>query len=142
MAKSERGDLMEFQKDVDAMARTAWAEARGEGVIGMFAVMCVIMNRVHDTRWPDTAHGVCFQNWQFSCWNPYDANGDKARTITENDALFDCAMAMARTLMQGQAGDDPTDGANHYYAAYIKPPTWIENMEHKVTLGTHKFFKG
>ena len=33
--------------DLDTLARTLWAEARGEGVAGMEAVAAVIMNRVN-----------------------------------------------------------------------------------------------
>src|SRR5215468_10322728 len=78
------------QAEIDTVARTVWAEARGEGVAGMTAVACVIMNRARIASQYKQDHGrphplfgdgtlasCCTHPWQFSCWNENDPNRQK-----------------------------------------------------------------
>ena len=37
--------------DTEVFAKTLWGEARGEGIIGMLAVACVIKNRINRPGW-------------------------------------------------------------------------------------------
>lgn len=70
------------EQDIDVLARTIWAEARGEGMAGQVAVGWAIRNRVdadlgHDGKadwWGEGYVGVCKAPWQFSCWNKNDPN--------------------------------------------------------------------
>lgn len=48
----------EIDEDIDTMARTIWGEARGEGVQGMQAIACVIMNRFHEKKWYSVITGT------------------------------------------------------------------------------------
>ena len=64
--------------DTDILARTIFGEARGEGLEGMEAVACVIINRVKAKKWftgyelingvkvPNVAQ-TCLKKAQFSC---------------------------------------------------------------------------
>ena len=62
--------------DEDAVARTLWAEARGEGFEGMKAVAHVIINRwKRRHRKESTLCGVATEPWQFSAWNPQIVTG-------------------------------------------------------------------
>ena len=48
------------------MADNLFHEAKVDGMRGMEAVAAVVMNRVHDSRWPDSVCGVVYQPSQFS----------------------------------------------------------------------------
>jgi len=128
-------------EDVKAMAQTAWGEARGEGIQGMLAVMWVILNRCDDPRWPDSPYDVAHQPWQFSVWNPGDPNRERMEQVTENDCGYNAALGLARALLEGFDDEDPTHGADHYFANYIETPWWVEDMVHTTTIGVHNFYK-
>ena len=54
------------QYELDALARLVWAEARGEGDLGMRLVVHVVLNRVQSPSFPNTIMEVIFQQGQFS----------------------------------------------------------------------------
>ena len=62
----------------EVLARTLYGEARGEGLPGIEAVACVILNRVAFAKargrywWGNTVSQVCLKPGQFSCWNAGD----------------------------------------------------------------------
>ena len=127
--------------DVDTAARTAWGEARGDGILGMLAVIWVIYNRARDNRWPDSPAGVARQPWQFSVWNQDDPNRIKIEQLSGNDELFNAAKGMARAIFDGQGGEDPTMGADHYFALWIDMPPWADQMTQTTEIGSHRFLK-
>jgi N-acetylmuramoyl-L-alanine amidase len=122
----------EVGSDIDVMARTMWAEARGDGPPGMTAVAAVIMNRLRSplhTRYGRTVAGVCKRRKQFSCWNPalpdYQATAaDQAvyqalLAVNSSDPDFRTALQIATEAVQGDL-EDPTRGALNYVAAWEK----------------------
>jgi len=133
-------------KDRDVLARTLWAEARGEGLAGMVAVAWTIRNRVNDGKdrswWGEGYAGVCQKPWQFSCWNANDPNypfltGMKMIPFRE---LAQCRIA-ADQVVDGKV-PDPTGAATHYYATTMpKPPKWVVGAKQTLKLGHHIFFK-
>lgn len=139
------------ERDVDVLARTIWAEARGEGVAGQVAVGRCIRNRVEadlgcDGKpdwWGEGYVGVCQAPWQFSCWNKSDPNyayltGAKAIPETE----YARAREAAVTAMTSKE-PDPTSGATHYYSTTMaSPPKWTGHPARRTTkIGRHIFFK-
>lgn len=126
--------------DVDALARTLYGEARGEGVAGMEAVASVILNRVFDRRWPDRIKGVCLQSKQFSTWNFNDSNRRKALGVQVGDALFDKCLSISTRAFNGQLRD-ATGGANHFHTAAIDP-SWNRRMNRTARIGAHIFWRG
>jgi spore germination cell wall hydrolase CwlJ-like protein len=127
--------------DLKALAQTAWGEARGEGLDGMRAVMWVIVNRVEDSRWPNSVFEVVHQRWQFSAWNPGNPNRERMEQVNENDAPYDAALGMGRVILEGLDREDPTFGANHYFADSIVAPDWAREMTHTATIGNHRFYR-
>lgn len=132
-----------MKKDADVLARTIWAEARGEGQCGMEAVACVIMNRVNSgiSWWGKTIITVCLKPWQFSCWNNDDPNKKKALEVTITNPLFKIAMEIAEKAVDGIL-DDITNGADHYYSKSMKePPKWAVDKKPVADVGNHLFFR-
>lgn len=132
--------------DVETVARTAWAEARGEGVSGMEAVASVIMNRVALARearfakqFGATPAEVCFKPYQFSCWNPGDPNRALALTIHNPNPLFIECLSLAIRAVHGLLRDR-TLGATHYHTDQIKPP-WSLQLHFTIRIGRHLFYR-
>lgn len=135
--------------DLETLARTLYGEARGETWAGRRAVAHVILNRVQDTRWPDTVAEVCRQKWQFSCWNENDPNCTVLQAAGLDDpALRDCLTCAMEALGllagMGLTSEDPTGGANHYLTkrlAETNPPRWYDPSKVTATMGNHVFLK-
>ena len=125
--------------DLDIVACTVWGEARGEGRKGMQAVAEVILNRVKDSRWPDTPSDVAKQPRQFSAWNTGDPNRAKMSFLSLDDPGFRNAY---RAVLDALEGANITFGANHYFASYIAMPKWARRMELVAEIGRHRFYKG
>ncbi len=128
-------------EDINTVARTAWAEARGEGPLGMRAVVWVIHNRWADKRWPKTYAGVCQQRRQFSCWNKTDPNRAKLLKVDFEDHSFRVAYGIAAAIMAGME-QDVTGQANHYHADYLDPPpNWANPNKLTCRIYRHIYFR-
>ena len=136
--------------DVDILARTLYGEARGEGIDGIEAVACVIMNRYKARKWytgyviengqkvPSVAQ-TCLKKWQFSCWNKNDPNYNVIKNVTEQDAVFARCLAVARRAIKGEL-KDWTNGAVYYHTKQIKP-VWAQGKYPCYALKNHLFYK-
>ena len=113
--------------------KTLIAEAGGEGNEGMHAVANVIRNRA--AKRGLTVEQVCLQRLQFSAWNK--GAGPVDRMVRRERAIWDDAL----TAWQASATEDITGSADHYYASYIRRPSWAKKMRHTVTIGKHQFYR-
>lgn len=131
--------------DLDVFARTLFGEAAGEGRRGIEAVAAVIMNRVADRRFPNSARAVCLAPSQFSMWNPSYRNSDpnslRALSITDSNSTFKTCLEVASDALSGRL-KDPTGGAHHYYAPKVVTPPWAASAKSSVTIGNHIFLVG
>ena len=68
--------------DINALARMLYGEARGvKSTTEKAACVWVVLNRVDDPRWPDTAIEVLSQPWQFGGYSESNPIEDWARTL-------------------------------------------------------------
>ncbi len=124
---------------VDVLARTLWAEARGEKEHGLKAVACVIVNRVRKGGWwGDTVEKVCRYPSQFSCWNPGTQSLAQLRSVTEANTEFRLCQLIARAAIAGEFADE-TKGACHYHR-YDVQPDWSRGHLPSAAIGAHRFF--
>ena len=105
------------------------AEARGEPYIGQVAVGAVIMNRIRDSRFPNTLSGVIYQPWAFTAV----ARGHIWEE-TPSDQIVKATLAAYR-------GWDPTYGCVYYYNAAKVETNWIFSRKTVRTIGKHIFAK-
>ncbi|MCX2561087.1 cell wall hydrolase [Acetobacter farinalis] len=130
-----------MKSPVDIAARTAWGEARGEGVAGLHAVLNVIANRVAQPGWwGHDIVSVCTARSQFSCWNMTDPNRSALLRVTRADPQFRQALDLALLLLR-QTLPDSTGGADHYYDWRSKAPLWAQPQFYTKTLGHHAFYR-
>ena len=116
--------------DIQLMARAINGEARGEPYEGQVAIGAVILNRVKDSRFPNTIAGVIYQSGAFTAV----ADGQI------NQAMEDEATVMkaARDAMNGW---DPTGGAVYYFNPATATNKWIWSRPLIKTIGKHRFCK-
>lgn len=131
-----------------AVAATIWAEARAELIEGEVAVGCVIRNRVlRPHRFGDTWTDVCLAKWQFSCWLPQGGESNYRMLMARCEAALKGALpwpAQALWIADGiisGAIEDRVARADHYFAAYIKPPTWAIGRTPVAVIGVHRFYQ-
>ena len=90
--------------DLQLMARAINGEARGEPYEGQVAVGAVILNRVKDSRFPNSISGVIYQSGAFTAVS----DGQINVTIKEDTTVYKAA----RDAMNGW---DPTGGCVYYF---------------------------
>lgn len=138
----------------EALARTIFAEASGEGFAGMMAVGLVIMNRqlAKATWWGKTIKEICLKSsakgvHQFSCWNEGDPN--RARiTVEEMPDSYEWSVCLfIADLILEDLADRPgpqqlydfTAGSCHYHTKAVHP-RWSRGHAPALELGAHVFF--
>jgi spore germination cell wall hydrolase CwlJ-like protein len=126
------------QSDEQIVAETLLGEARGEGRVGLYAVACVIQERINDKRWPSTGRKVCLQPKQFSCWNGRAIKCSLAGNKKIKHREY--ALSLARVIVAKKKLKDITDKANHYHAVGVHP-RWARGIKPVVVLGRHIFYR-
>jgi spore germination cell wall hydrolase CwlJ-like protein len=109
-------------------------EARSESIRGQAAVAQVILNRVHDLRYPNDVCGVVNQRHQFSFMH------DGKPELLDRPLAWRRARAVAKLVASGTL-DAGIGNADHYYALWAPTPYWAADMVATVTIGQHTFFE-
>jgi N-acetylmuramoyl-L-alanine amidase len=126
-ANNSTGGVNGFSSsDVYLLARTIYAEGRGEPYTGQVAIGAVVLNRVRDKAFPNTISGVVYQKYAFT------AVSDGQINLTPNDT----AMKAARDALNGW---DPTGGALYYYNPAVATSSWIFDRQTVTVIGKHVF---
>jgi N-acetylmuramoyl-L-alanine amidase len=116
--------------DIQLLARAINGEARGEPYEGQVAIGAVILNRVKDSRFPNTIAGVIYQSGAFTAVSDGQIN-----QAMEDEATV---MKAARDAMNGW---DPTNGAVYYFNPATATNKWIWSRPLIKTIGKHRFCK-
>ena len=128
------------------LAQNIYYEARGSSYADMIAVADVVLNRVEDTRYPNTvcevvqqgeknANGTmkrhrCQFSWYCDGKSDWPANTD-AWVLAQQIAYNMYTLDNFRGL---------TEGATHYHADYVNP-SWARTLTLTGTIGVHKFYR-
>ena len=116
--------------DIQLMARAINGEARGETYEGQVAVGAVILNRVKDSRFPNTISGVIYQSGAFTAVSDGQINA----TISEGSTVYKAAQ-------DAMNGWDPTGGCVYYFNPATATNKWIWSRPLVKTIGKHRFCK-
>jgi len=127
------------------MALNVYHEARNQSLVGQIAVAQVTVNRVSDSRYPDTVCGVVKQSITYSSGDPVknkcqfswycDGKSDKPK---DEDSYY-TALHIARKMLEGNLIDF-TEGATHYHATYLRPD-WAETKTYITQIDDHIFYR-
>lgn len=121
------------------LTEALYFEARGESVMGQFAVAEVILNRMDHNRFPDTVCGVVNQgsgNGKYRCQFTYTCDG-KLEVINEKKAWESVGKVAALALTMDKR--PLTHGATYYHTNYVSP-SWSKKFARTTTIGTHHFY--
>ncbi len=114
--------------DVQLLARAINGEARGEPYEGQVAVGAVILNRVKDSKFPNTIAGVIYQKGAFTAV----ADGQINVPIEEGATVVKAAQDALN-------GWDPTNGAIYYFNPDTATNKWIWSRPLIKKIGKHRF---
>lgn len=108
------------------LAKVIYAEARGESYTGQVAIGAVVLNRVRDSRFPNTIAGVIYQPWAFTAVNDGQIN------LEPNQKAYQAADDALN-------GWDPTYGCVYYYNPQTATSKWIFTTKKVTQIGKHVF---
>lgn len=108
------------------LAKVIYAEARGESYTGQVAIGAVVLNRVADSRFPNTVAGVIYQPWAFTAVNDGQIN------LEPNQKAYQAADDALN-------GWDPTYGCVYYYNPATATSKWIWTTKKVTQIGKHVF---
>lgn len=121
------------------LTQALYFEARGEPIVGQYAVAEVILNRVDATNYPNTICGVISQGTgrRFACQFTYTCDG-LSDEMTDAGAMHRLGH-IARIMIDG-APRDLTEGATHYHADWVSP-RWAQVYPQTASIGIHQFYR-
>lgn len=134
------------EKDVYCLTRNAYYEAKGDSQMSQVAVTHVVLNRMHDGKFPKEACDVVYQKnrnenkqtivcqFSWTCDRSLMTRRIDEKSWTESLAAVQKAIAMYY-----QRGVDVTDGATYYHATYINPG-W-RHLQRITSIGSHIYYK-
>ena len=147
---------------VECLTLNMYHEARNQGTAGLFAVSAVVLNRVNDSRFPNSICEVIYQgpvreSWktrkyknlaedkrvyfpikhkcQFSWW--CDGKSDTPHNQKKYEEILDLSKAI---LYNEISFVDITDGALFYHADHITPG-WAKTKQRTTEIGDHIFYR-
>ena len=146
------GDL---ERQARCMALIAYAEAAGEGALGLEAVMNVVRNRMRDDRFPDDACAVVLAPGQFQ---PVGESAALRRVLEDpesyelreafggrmvDEAVLRALLDAATKSLRWKIGNsDPTGGALFFVNPALmdldKCP-WFAGLQRTAVIGQHVF---
>ena len=115
-------------QNLNLLARAVYSEARGEPYTGQVAIAAVVLNRVRDSRFPNTISGVIYQPGAFTAVNDGQFN------LAPNETAYKAA----RDALNGW---DPTYGCIYYFNPATATSSWIWSRPIIIKIGKHNFCK-
>jgi len=118
-------------EDLQCLAENVYHEARGEPLVGQYAVAEVTMNRVRSREFPDSVCGVVHQRGAFS-WT--HGAGRPAPTGYE----WQRAQAIAEAVYDND--EAPLVAGALYYHTTRVSPDWAATRNQVTRIGRHLFY--
>ncbi len=129
------GPVASFQHQSRLMVADAvYREAEGEMDLGKCLVAAVIVNRVHDGRWPNSIKGVLEQRAQFSIFD--SSNSRSSIQIGADDPNWRRSLLCADMALRGEPGWT----YNHFHSTAVDPE-WNKSAVLRNVVGNHVFLE-
>ncbi|MEO6300903.1 MAG: cell wall hydrolase [Paracoccaceae bacterium] len=121
----------------DCLRKALYFEARGESMMGEFAVAEVILNRVDSPDYPKSVCNVVHASGGGACAFSYVCDG--VRDVMHEPGAADRAGRIARVMLDG-ATRSLTQGATYFHTRHVRPD-WGDVVQ-TAAIGDHLFFRG
>ena len=138
---------------VKCLALNMYHEARDQGTAGKLAVSAVVINRVSDSRFPNTICEVIKQGPTRKSWRDPSVSYpiknrcqfswycDGISDEVKDEKTYQKILDFARLIMHNDIQFvDITDGATHYHADNVKPD-WADTKTRTTEIGDHIFYR-
>lgn len=113
-------------EEIMLLSKLVAGEARGESYEGQVAVAAVVINRVRDSRFPDTLEGVIYQKNAFS-------------VVRNGKINVEPTSSTYRAAQEALYGKDPTNDAIYFWNPDISTCNWINTLSPHLRIGNHVF---
>lgn len=118
--------------EMDLLARLVRAEAGGEIYLGQVAVAATVLNRVKDSRYPNSVSGVIYQV----------SGGYYQYCPVENGTInIPAGETAGRAVRDAVNGSDPSLGATGFYNPQKTTNQWVRSQPVTTVIGNHIFFR-
>ena len=130
------------------LALNTYHEAKNQSMIGQIATAQVVMNRVADSRYPNSVCEVVKQGPKYKgsdvpvrhkCQFSWFCDGKSDEPKRDSKEWFK-AQDYARIVLSGRIVLDVTEGATHYHATYVKP-SWAKTKTRTTRIESHIFYR-
>ena len=119
------------EDDLYWLSRIISAESQGEPLAGQIAVGTVVLNRVEHPDFPDTIHGVIFDDAYAIQFEPVENGAIYAEPVPSS--ILAARMVLSGTRIAG--------GSLYFYNPALSEDTWIaSHRTYYTTIGSHRFF--
>jgi len=146
----------------ECLALNMYYEARSQGTAGLFAVSAVVLNRVNDSRFPNSVCEVVEQGPIRESWKTRENKSlpeskrkyypiknrcqfswfcDGKSDTPRNKKMYQELLDLAKLIMYNELIlVDITDGALFYHADYVTPG-WAKTKQKTVEIQDHIFYR-
>jgi len=134
------------------LSLNVYHEAKNQSIVGQAAVAEVVMNRVQDSRYPNTVCEVVKQGPHRPSWKDPNKEHpirhkcqfswycDGKSDEPKDDKHWHQAKEIARLVLYDRIVIDVTEGATHYHATYVKP-AWARTKTRTTRIESHIFYR-
>ena len=133
--------LLSFSAKADSplecLAKNIYFESRNQPWVGKLAVAQVTLNRVADSRFPDSICDVVKQQKKNTCQFSWYCDG---LSDTPHDVKEWKQSLVIAIYSQVAEIPDVTEGSLWYHATYIDPPYWARVFTKKLVIQDHIFY--
>ena len=134
------------------LALNTYHEAKNQSMIGQVATAQVVMNRVKDSRFPNTVCEVVKQGPPSPSWEDpkkeypgrhkcqFSWYCDGKDDTPKNEKAWKTAQDVAFLVLYDKIKLDVTEGATHYHATYVRP-SWAKTKKRTTRIEKHIFYR-
>ncbi len=127
-ASNSSGNTSTNNTDLNLLSKLVHAEARGEPYKGMVAVAATVLNRVSNSKFPNTIAGVIYQSGAYTC-------------VSDGQINLQASSQAKKAAQDAINGWDPTSGCIYYFNPSTATSSWIWSRPQVITIGKHIFCK-
>lgn len=136
----------ELDDSLTCLAKNIYYESATEPYAGKVAVAQVTLNRVHDSKYPNTICGVVYYKKINPITHKKEAAfswtlGSRWRSKGMNFHVYKECLNIARAMLTKHLRSDIIGSNVEYYHADYINPSWAEDYDRVAEIGHHIFYK-
>ena len=144
LREAELDRKLEQEKQYECMVTNLWFEARGQPLIGMYAVAWVVKNRIENKNFPNTICSVITSRSSSSCAFSWYCDGKSDQPVLRNKmdrVAMQKIMKIAKEFSTGTVTlPDITEGALYFHAIKVDP-NWSTVYNQTVVINNHRYYR-